>query len=133
MEEKLISEVIVKRRLPYIIAFAVILILEILIGLYVRDRFIRPYGGDILVTVLLCCLARAVFPKFSPALPVFAFSVFVEFTQWIGLAKILGVEGTVIGVIIGTSFAWLDIVCYGVGCIAFAAVEWVVPKLVKSK
>ena len=121
-----------KRRLPYIIAFAVILILEILIGLYVRDRFIRPYGGDILVTVLLCCLARAIYPKLSPALPVFIFAAFVEFTQWMGLAKLLGVEGTIIGVIIGTSFSWLDIVCYGVGCIAFAAVEWAAFRMMKK-
>ena len=121
-----------KRRLPYIIAFAVILILEILIGLYVRDRFIRPYGGDILVTVLLCCLARAIYPKLSPALPVFIFAAFVEFTQWLGLAKLLGVEGTVIGIIIGTSFSWLDIVCYGAGCIAFAAVEWAAFRMMKK-
>ena len=121
-----------KRRLPYIIAFAVILILEILIGLYVRDSFIRPYGGDILVTALLCCLSRAVLPKLSPALPVFIFAAFVEFTQWLGLAKLLGVEGTLIGVIIGSSFSWLDVVCYGVGCLAFAAVEWAVLRFLRK-
>ncbi len=113
-----------KRRLPYIVAFFALLVIEILIGLYVRDAFIRPYGGDILVTALLCCLARAVYPKLSPAVPVFVFAAFVEFTQWLGLAKLLGVEGTLIGVIIGSSFSWIDIICYGVGCIAFAAVEW---------
>ena len=121
-----------KRRLTYTAAFFVILAIEIVIALYVRDRFIRPYGGDILVTVLLCCLSRAIFPKLSPALPVFVFAAFVEFTQWIGLAELLGVEGTVLGVIIGSSFSWLDLVCYGVGCLAFAAVEWAAIKMIKN-
>ena len=94
-------------------AFFALLVIEILIGLYVRDAFIRPYGGDILVTALLCCLARAIYPKLSPAVPVFVFAAFVEFTQWLGLAKLLGVEGTLIGVIIGSSFSWIDIICYG--------------------
>ena len=121
-----------KRRLPYIVAFFVLLVIEIMIGLYVRDAFIRPYGGDILVTALLCCLARAVYPKLSPALPVFIFAVFVEFTQWMGLAKLLGVEGTLIGIIIGSSFSWLDVVCYGAGCLAFAAVEWAVFRFLRK-
>ena len=121
-----------KRRLTYTAAFFVILAIEIVIALYVRDRFIRPYGGDILVTALLCCLSRAIFPKLSPALPVFAFAAFVELTQWIGLAEMLGVEGTVLGVIIGSSFSWLDIVCYGAGCLAFAAVEWAAIKMIKN-
>ena len=121
-----------KRRLPYIIAFAVILILEILIGFYLRDSFIRPYGGDILVTALLCCLARAIYPKLSPAVPVFVFACAVEFTQWLGLAKLLGVEGTLIGIIIGSSFSWIDIVCYGAGCLAFAAVEWAVLRFLRK-
>lgn len=121
-----------KRRIPYIVAVFVLLVLEILIGLYVRDDFIRPYGGDILVTVLLCALARAIYPRFSPAVPVFIFACAVELTQWLGLAKLLGVEGTVIGIIIGSSFSWIDIVCYGVGCVAFAAVEWAVFRLNKK-
>ena len=113
-----------RRRLPYIVAFFVLLVIEIMIGLYVRDAFIRPYGGDILVTALLCCLARAIYPKLSPAVPVFIFACAVEFTQWLELAKLLGVEGTLIGVIIGSSFSWIDIICYGGGCLAFAAIEW---------
>lgn len=122
-----------KRRLPYIVAFFALLVIEIMIGLYVRDAFIRPYGGDILVTALLCCLARAIYPKLSPAVPVFVFAAFVEFTQWLGLAKLLGVEGTLIGVIIGSSFSWIDIICYGVGCIAFAAIECVCARFTLKK
>ena len=47
-------------RVAYGLAFAVILVIEILIALFVHDSFIRPYGGDILVTVLICCFMRMI-------------------------------------------------------------------------
>ncbi len=115
-----------KKRIPYIIAFLLLLLAEIYIGLFVRDRFIRPYFGDVLVTMLLCCLCRAVYPKGVRLLPVyvFAFSVFVEVTQYFDLVKLLGWENNaLISTLMGRSFAWADILCYGVGCAAFWAAE----------
>lgn len=111
-----------KKRLPYLIGAAVLLITEILIGVYAKDDFIRPYVGDVLVTPLLCCLVRCVFPdKFRwPALWVFVFSIGVEFFQLIPKPAL---EGTLIGILIGTSFAWADILCYAIGCGCFAAAE----------
>lgn len=115
-----------KKRLPYILAFIVLLLVEIYIGLFVRDRFIRPYFGDVLVTALLCCLVRAVYPKGLRLLPVyvFAFSVVVEVTQYFDLVKLLGWENNaLISTLMGRAFAWEDILCYAVGCAAFWAVE----------
>lgn len=115
-----------KRRFPYILAFTALLLVEIYIGLFVRDRFIRPYFGDVLVTALLCCLCRAIYPKGVRLLPVyvFAFSVFVEVTQYFDLVKLLGWEGSAfLSVLMGRSFAWADILCYAVGCAAFWGVE----------
>ena len=40
-----------KKRLWYAGVFVLLLGVECLIALYVRDRFIRPYVGDMLVTV----------------------------------------------------------------------------------
>lgn len=40
----------------YAICFVVILVVEIIIGIYVRDNFVRPYMGDALVVVLIYCL-----------------------------------------------------------------------------
>ena len=37
----------------YAICFVVILVVEIIIGIYVRDNFVRPYMGDALVVVLI--------------------------------------------------------------------------------
>ena len=50
-------------RLGYGLAALLILVAEVLIALFVRDRFIRPYGGDILVTLLICCAIRVILPK----------------------------------------------------------------------
>ena len=125
-----------RSRLPYVIAFILLLLVEIYIGLFVRDRFIRPYFGDVLVTALLCCLVRAVYPKGVRLLSlyVFAFSVVVEVTQYFDLVKLLGWENnTFLSVIMGRSFSWKDIVCYAVGCAAFWAVEWVVALACRSK
>lgn len=44
----------------YALAFGLLLLLEALIAVFVHDRFVRPYLGDVLAAVLLYCLARAV-------------------------------------------------------------------------
>ena len=110
-----------KKRLWYLGVFVTILAVEVCIALFVHDRIIRPYVGDVLVTVLLCCLSRAVFPKMHPALPVFGISAAVELWQWLGLTKKLGLSGTVMGIILGSTADWRDLLCYGVGCLIFSA------------
>ena len=79
-------------RAVYAVSFAVILIIEILIALFVRDSFIRPYGGDILVTILICCFVRMIFMEKIPLLPlwVFLFAVTVEVLQYFDIVSILG-------------------------------------------
>lgn len=111
-----------KQRIVYAAIFALLLLVEIGIALFVHDRFIRPYFGDVLVTVLLCCLCRVVIPKGMPLLPVyvFLFAVFVELTQYVDLVGLLGWEdNTLMATIMGRSFSLWDIVCYGAGCLAF--------------
>ena len=62
-----------KKRLIYGISAFIILIIEILIALFVNDEFIRPYGGDILVVILLGCITRIAFPNGIKLLPVWIF------------------------------------------------------------
>lgn len=38
-----------EKRIFYIISFLMIFCIEVLIALYVRDSFVRPYMGDALV------------------------------------------------------------------------------------
>ena len=117
-----------KKRLGYLTALLLLLAMEVLIGLFVRDRFIRPYVGDMLVTILLCCMSRTLLPKLSPTLPVFLFSAIAEGLQWLRLSERLGLEGTLWGIILGSTFDWRDILCYGLGCILFATTEYLVLK-----
>ena len=117
-----------KKRLWYCIAFAAIFAAEVCIALFVHDDFIRPYVGDVLVTVLLCCLSRGVLPKLHPALPVFGIALAAELWQWTGLTKSLGLDGTVLGIILGATADWKDIVCYGLGCLLFSLTEYLLRK-----
>lgn len=119
-----------KKRLPYIITAIVLLGVEIFIGAFVKDAIIRPYVGDILVTALLCAIVRSVWAKpfKSMWLWVFAFSIFVEITQYFHLADLLGIHNRVIRIIMGGSFSFMDIICYFVGCLAFHLIERAVKK-----
>ena len=109
-------------RAVYAVSFAVILIIEILIALFVRDSFIRPYGGDILVTILICCFVRMIFMEKIPLLPlwVFLFAVTVEVLQYFDIVSILGLcDIKFFVILIGNSFSFVDIICYAVGCVLF--------------
>lgn len=112
----------INQRAVYALSFFVILIIEILIALYVRDSFIRPYGGDILVTILICCFMRMIFPEKIPLLPVwvFLFAVFVEVLQYFDIVSLLGLgDIKFFVVLIGNSFSFADIICYAIGCMLF--------------
>lgn len=115
-----------KSRATYAVAFGVLLFIEIIIALFVHDAFVRPYIGDVLVTVLLCCLCRIIIPKGVSALPiyVFVFAVLVELAQYVKVVKLLGLENNAFfSTIIGTTFSFVDILCYAAGCLAFLVAE----------
>ena len=126
----------VRPRLIYAVVFLLLLITEVIIALFVRDSFIRPYGGDILVTALLCCFARIFIPFKVNLLPlyVFIFSVLVELAQYINIVEILGLSHIAFfRIVIGTSFSWIDIICYGAGCILFFVFEGLILKSFRKK
>ena len=117
-----------KKRTGYFLTFLALLAVEILIGAFVRDAFIRPYVGDILVTVLLCCLGRTIISRKFSWLPiaVFGFSAIVECAQLIDIPVL---KGTLLGIILGSTFDWADILCYGIGCLIF----WIAEELLLSR
>lgn len=118
-------------RLGYAGSFAAIFIIEILIALFIRDDFIRPYGGDILVTVLICCFGRIFFPTGARLMPlwVFLFAAAVEVGQYFDFVTLLGLgDSTFFRILLGSTFSWADILCYGIGCAAFRAAEALILK-----
>ncbi|MCQ2431360.1 MAG: DUF2809 domain-containing protein [Clostridia bacterium] len=112
-------------RLPYLIGAVVLLLVEILIGAFLHDAFIRPYGGDILVIPLLAAIWRIVFPKKPRHIGLYMIGAgfLAEFLQLIGFCRIMGLEGTIWAVILGTGFSVLDLLCYIVGGVGFEVVE----------
>ncbi|MBQ8275418.1 MAG: DUF2809 domain-containing protein [Clostridia bacterium] len=111
---------------------AVLLLVEICIALFVRDRFIRPYGGDILVTLLLCCFARIFIPQKLRLMPllVFVFAALVEVGQYFDFAALLGLADIpFFSVLLGRSFSVTDLLCYAAGCVLFFLVEYLLHRL----
>lgn len=115
-----------KKRLCYIIATIILIAVEVLIALFVHDKFIRPYVGDVLVVVVIYTFIRCFIPEKIKLLPlyVFIFAAGVELLQYIQIVKILGLQDNpFLATLIGTTFDVKDIVCYGVGCILLGGYE----------
>lgn len=109
------------KRSIYLLAFCGLLATEIVIALFVNDAFVRPYVGDMLVTLLLCCLCRVIVPNNVRQLPVyvFIFAAAVEIGQHFDLVALLGLEDNrILSIALGRTFSWLDLGCYAVGCAA---------------
>lgn len=109
-----------RQRLRYAAAFVVLLMIECYIALFVRDAFIRPYIGDVLVVVLIYCLIRIVVPVGIKGLPfyVFLLAAAVEISQYFQLAKLLSLDQyKLMHVILGSTFDVKDIICYGAGAL----------------
>lgn len=109
-----------RKRLLYATAFAVLLGIEVMIALFVHDKFVRPYLGDVLAVVTVYCGARIVFvnkPRFL-SVWVTALAFAVELLQ---LTDISDHVGRVLAVILGSTFDVKDLLCYVVGGIIAAA------------
>lgn len=103
---------------------------EVLIAMYVRDDFIRPYFGDFLVVILIYCFIRT-FAKLDMRLTVIAvllFSYLIEILQYLNFVEWIGLGNSELArTLIGTSFAWMDIVAYTTGSMAILWLEKMKP------
>jgi len=116
-----------EKRIHYVIAFIVLLIIEVYIAIYVHDAFIRPYVGDVLVVIVLYFAVRIAIPYKYKLLPlwIFIFAAFVEGLQYFHLVQVLGVEDvTFLRILLGSTFDLKDIICYAAGCILLGMYEW---------
>ncbi len=115
-----------KLRLLYLTIFIILVSAEVLIAVFLHGGFIRNYGGDIIVVWVLYSLVRIIIPKKIKLLPIwiFIFSVSVEFMQYIQIVDILHIQNVILRTIIGTSFSWVDILCYFVGCVPLGVIEF---------
>lgn len=96
----------------------VLLLILVFIALFVRDRFIRPFMGDVLVVIwmylTLAAFIRA--SRFKLATAVLGFACALEVGQYFELVHRLGVAHIpVVRVILGATFDWLDLLAYALG------------------
>lgn len=116
-----------RKRVIYFGVFLILLTTETLIALFVHDRFVRPYVGDVLVVMVLYFLVRVFVPEGCRWLPwiIFAFAVGVEFLQYLNLVELLGLsDNRFMRIVLGSVFDFKDIVCYGVGCVVLQTGQW---------
>ena len=115
-----------RKRIVYIVLTVILLAVEVVITLFVHDRLIRPYIGDILVVVVVYTFVRIWIPDSVRLLPFydFLFATAVEVSQYFNLVELLGVsDNRFLRILLGTSFDVKDILCYAVGCLLIWAVE----------
>lgn len=102
----------------YFLLALILFLIELIIAIFVKDEIIRPFVGDILVVILIYCFVKIFWRvgTFPLAISVFLFACGVEILQYFKLVNILGVQNNKILVtILGSVFAWTDILAYAIG------------------
>lgn len=110
----------------YFVFTVLIFCMEVLIALFVNDRFIRPYLGDVLVVILIYCFLKSFLklPVLTAALFVLLFAFAIEFLQFLNIVEKLHLEKSKVArTVIGTSFSWIDLLTYILGIVIVIAVE----------
>ncbi len=110
-----------KSNRKYLFLTAGLFIAEVLIAtVFARIVFVRSYVGDYLVVILLYCLVK-IFYDGSPGVlagGIFGFACVVEILQYFHIAEVLGLAPeSLAGIVVGTSFSWVDIGMYWLGCL----------------
>lgn len=107
--------------LKYLLISIFIFLIEVLIATKLKDIFfVRAYLGDVIVVILLYTLVKSFFRVNNEKLiwGILIFSCVVEVAQYFNIAEKLGFrEGSLMYIVIGNSFSWIDILCYAVGCL----------------
>jgi hypothetical protein len=110
----------------YIYPAILLFLIEVLIALFVRDKFIRPYFGDVLVVIMLYCFVKSFFdvPVLKVAIGVLVFAFIIELLQYLNIIGKLGLQNSrLANTLIGNYFAWKDILAYVAGFLVVLLVE----------
>ncbi len=108
-----------------VLALAVFAI-EVVIALYVRDRFVRPYLGDVLAVILVYLGLRTLtrLRVTAAAICALAIAFLVEFGQLFGFVDRIGLsQNRVARIVFGTGFDLHDLLAYAAGALIVVAIE----------
>jgi hypothetical protein len=101
-----------------------LLAIELFIAIAVRDVFIRPFVGDVLVVILIYCFIRT-FWKIDKKLvagSVLVFAWTIEILQYFNFVDRLGLRNNrVLAIALGSTFDPKDLIAYTLG---IAIVLW---------
>ncbi len=110
-----------KFSLKYFLLTITLFLIEVLIATKLKDIFfIRAYLGDVIVVILLYSFIKSFIEVNDQKLiiGILIFSCMVEFAQYFKIADRLGLQpGSVMYIVVGNSFSWIDILCYAAGCL----------------
>lgn len=110
----------------HLLAAIVLLLVEIYIALYVRDRFVRPYLGDAFATMLVYFGARSLISTRRWIMGVLALAIGcgIELLQYANLLTILGWQQSRLArTLLGSSFEWGDILAYTIGVLLAVEID----------
>ena len=113
------------KRIVALCGFVLLLVVEILIGKFAHG-FIRAYVGDVLVIPLIYCFVRIFYVRPAVWLPaaVGGLGILAEMLQYYNLCGLLGIpKGSLLGILLGSSADFADILCYAVGVLLIYAVQ----------
>lgn len=115
----------------YFLLTILLFLIEVYIALFVHDNFIRPYLGDVLVVILIYCFVKS-FLKVSvlkAAIAVLLFAFSIETLQYFLIVEKLNLQDNKLArTVIGTSFAWEDILAYIAGIVIVIVFEKFISK-----
>ena len=119
-----------KRRAVYLVITLIIVLLGLASRKYgnVLPEFIAAYSGDTLWAAMVYFGLRILFPSTSilkVAVGALLFSYCIEISQLYQADWINAIRNTTIGaLILGHGFLWTDLVCYTVGVLLSAVVDY---------
>lgn len=102
---------------PFLMSLSIFVLLAY-IAIYIKDQFIRPFLGDVLVVIWLFYFLYSIFNLKSQitAHIVLFISFSIEIAQYFKLIYLLNIEHIqIIKIILGSTFDWYDLLAYTIG------------------
>jgi len=100
------------------ILFSIILVIEVIIAIFFRDRWIRPLLGDMLAVMAIAYFIHAFFAIMLQkiAIGTLIFACFIELLQLVKIIDILGWRDSQLAhLTVGSTFDWRDLVAHTIG------------------
>lgn len=102
----------------YALAAVIVFLIEILIAVYAKDSFVRPYLGDILAVILVYLALRAAthLNPLAAAITTLGIAFAIEFAQYFNLITYIGWQDfKVTSIVLGSHYDVKDLMCYVIG------------------